>query len=207
MNRKQSRTISVLDLLYLIAALALGFAWMRRFQNSEAGGESYPYADRWAGPLAGFQHGVELANWWVESLSYCVAVVTVALFLRRLWGTPRRRLRRLFRHPGVVAAGAVTLTVILDLSHAGIEILGGFLEDPSESPWRRTYLLISNDHACLAIFIAWALLAASGRWRSENGLIERVGTALGLFWLFAGFFGYLVRSLPGLLSPSWLSVE
>ena len=42
MPPKTRRKFTVLDALVLIAAIAIGLAWTRHYQNSEAGAESYP---------------------------------------------------------------------------------------------------------------------------------------------------------------------
>jgi len=36
---------TVLDTFWLVAAIALGLAWMKNFQDYEAGGESYPFEE------------------------------------------------------------------------------------------------------------------------------------------------------------------
>jgi hypothetical protein len=191
---RHCRKFTVLDALIMIAAIAIGLAWTRYFQNSEAGGESYPYIDGMAGPVSAFRHGIELANWWVVGLSYCMAVVTITLLVLRLRERPRKRLRYLTRLPGAVAGGAVSLTVLWDLSYAAIEVLIGITSGgPFDSIWEFTYLLQSGENAGVAVAVAWVLLATSGRWRREPGWLDGIGLALGIFWLLQVLLASFVR--------------
>ena len=191
------RKPTVLDALILVAAVAVGLAWARRFMNSEAGGESYPNSLE-IDPRPTFRHGVEVFDWWAVVLTYVLAPVTVALLALRVRGTPWSQLRRLTRRPGTVACGAVALTVAWDLARSAFEILSGVTSgQPYDSVWMFTYLLVSGENAGLAVASAWGLLLASGRWRREPGWLEGAGIALGVFWiakaLLAQFVGFLPR--------------
>jgi hypothetical protein len=190
------RKFRVVDLLALIVFIAIGLAWTRHFQNCEAGGESYPDTDGPFGPIPAFRHTIEVVNWWVISLSYCLAVVTVGLLILRLWVTPWNRLRSLTRLPGAVAGGAVALTVLRDLSYSAVEVLVGVTSGNSyDHPLQFTYLYLSGQNAGVAVLVAWALLAASGRWRREPGWLDSTGIALGIFWLGQSLLEQLVQGL------------
>lgn len=196
MKARPGPKFRVIDALMLIAAVAIGLAWTRHFQHCEAGGESYPDTEGPGGPVPPFRHAFELANWWVVSLSYCMAVVTIAVLVLRLRGTPPKRLRALTRLPGLVAAGAVALTVMGDLAYSATEVLIGVMSGrPHESLLQFTYLYVSGQNAGVAVAVAWALLAASGRWRHEPGWLDSTGIALGIFWLLQWLLEQFLRML------------
>jgi len=194
MLTQRCRRFTVLDALFLIAAGAVGLAWMRFFQEGESGGESYPdTTDMYGRARWGFAYGLELVNWWVTSLAYCAATVTVGLLALRLRGQTKTGLRRLTRRPGAVAVGAVLLTVAADLLTAASEILCGVLIDKSYvSVFQFSYLSVSGPHAGVAVATAWGLLALSGRWRREPGWLDTSGIALGVFWLSQAVLSWTV---------------
>lgn len=180
-----NRNLSIRDILVLTAAIAVGLAWMRHFQNCEAGSESYPYLLE-SSSVTTFRYRAEVLNWWLESLGYCVGVVAVAVLGLLVLRTsrPRRRLRYLTRHPGVVAGGAVLLTLSFDLGRAAYEIIEGVTSGREyDSAWQFSYLYMSSDHAAVAVGSAWTLLALSGRWRRERGWLDALGVGIGVFWL------------------------
>ncbi len=185
MPTRPGRKLTIRDILILIAAVGVGLAWMRHFQNCEAGGESYPYRDD-ASSVLTFRYRAEVLSWWLESLGYCLKVVAVGVLGLLVLHTPRprRRLRYLTRSPGVVAGGAVLLTLSFDVGRAGYEILEGVTSGrPYDDVLQFSYLYMSSEHAAIAVGSAWALLALSGRWRREPGWLDLLGVVLGVFWL------------------------
>jgi hypothetical protein len=194
---KHCRRFTVLDGMILIAAFAVGLAWMLDFQNCEAGGESYP--DReipMVGTVTAFRYRVEVVAWWVVSLTYLVAVITIALLILRLRGTPRKQLRRLTRLPGTVASGAVCLTVLWDLAQSAMEgTIGSWKTGFVFPPWQCTYMLVSGRNATVAVAATWVLLWTSGRWRHEPGWLDNVGIGLGIFWLLQSLLT-IIAHLP-----------
>jgi hypothetical protein len=86
---------------------------------------------------------------------------------------PRPRLRVMVGQPGVVALGATFLAA---------------LATTLRSSWFTLVLTL------LAIPIAWSVLAARGRWRSESGWIDAFGKAVGVGWCLASWIILLVLS-------------
>lgn len=192
MSRRPIRRFAIRDILVLTAAIAVGLKWMRYFQESTGGGESYPNFDE-SGPTKLVRDYTYLVQWWVTSLSRCVATVAIALLGLQAWGTPRRRLRTLARRPGAVAGGAILLTVAHDLAHAASEVGVGLMKgEPHDDIWVFTELTLSEDNAWVAVASAWTLLALSGRWRREPGWLDALGIGLGVFWLLDHLLAWVV---------------
>jgi hypothetical protein len=42
----------------------------------------------------------------------------------------------------------------------------------------------------------WSILVLSGRWHPEPGWIDRVGRALGMFWILIGFLWWFAPLSP-----------
>jgi hypothetical protein len=186
---RHRRKFTVLDALFLIAAIAIGLAWTRYFQNSRIGSQSYPLADGMDDPTLALRYRLEVIRWWVASLSCCMEVVTIALLILRFQEKPRKRLRYLARFPGAVAGGAVLLTLLWEriCSTTGvlIQISNGL---PFAGIWHVAYLSLSGQNAGAAVAVAWVLLATSGRWRRKPDWLDIMGIASGVFWLLEGLF-------------------
>ena len=107
MRSSQSRRCTLLDVMALIAATAIGFSLARTYSLEVLSNDfkRYPFLPR-----------VLLTSWaYILAVLPVPAMWSIALFglsLRR----PRPDLRRLARQPGFVAAGAVTLVVAIRLA-------------------------------------------------------------------------------------------
>jgi hypothetical protein len=55
--------------------------------------------------------------------------------------------------------------------------------------WYRflSLLMFPNQNTC-SVVAAWATLAICGLWRSDASWPDRLGRALGVFWICAGFW-------------------
>ncbi len=184
MAAKPGRKFTILEMLVMIAAVAVGLAWSRYYER---------YVN-WEWHLIApddepSHQCVEIVKWWVDGLSYCLVVVSISLFILRVVARPRRRIRHLARSPGLVAGGAVLLTVTLDILYA----LFGFMVSLREGPFydsfcEFTYLTISDRNPGLAVAVAWTLLASSARWRREAGWLDGMGIILGAIWILRSLF-------------------
>jgi hypothetical protein len=110
------------------------------------------------------------------------AMWTLALIPIRLTG-PRPRFRRLARQPGIVAAFSAALALAI----VGIQV-GIVLWKDSESPFAMLALAAVPAYPGLAVLIAWMTLLVGRRWRAEPSWVDRLGRALGAFWIVAGAF-------------------
>ena len=192
MPTSKSRKCTLLDVMALIAATAIGLYFVRTYSlealNSNL--EHYPLIPRilltiWAAILA------------VLPLPALWSIALFGLRLRR----PRPALRRLVRQPGFVAAGAVTLVSAVRLAGFfvlmartfGHTTLGALYDVWAMSFFRgpinvatlynTAYFASSACGTSMAVAAAWLLLAVSGRWRSEPGWLDVLGRALGIFWI------------------------
>jgi hypothetical protein len=119
-----------------------------------------------------------------EYFSPLVAAWTMAVLALSFRG-PRRAWPRLMRRPGTVAGLAASSAFVfaggplLVSSHAR-DLLE---QSGSELPFATG----------MAVAGAWTVLAASGRWRPERGVLERVGLLLGLLWIAMGPLTTMLR--------------
>jgi len=196
MRTPQNRRCTLLDAMVLVAATAIGLSLARTYSREALNNnlEGYPSLPK-----------VLLSIW-----AAIVAVLPVpAMWSIALFGLglrqPRPALRRLVRQPGIVAAGAVTLVAAIRLV--------GFITLIARTPSNRFYTLglsffeafsvqisypgptsaatVHNSAyfassafgVSMAVAAGWLLLFVSGRWRSEPFWIDRIGRALGVFWI------------------------
>jgi hypothetical protein len=146
---------------------------------------------------------VRVFAWWVMSLWHCVAAVTIALLALR-FRKPRPTLRRLARQPGTVALGAVVLGVSVDLFRSLDDVVYGIIAEWSFRRWNHyAYFDIRGAPEGLAVASAWLTLAVGGRWRAGRDWIDRLGLALGVFWLISPPFYKLVEAASWLLQAWW----
>jgi hypothetical protein len=192
MRPSQSRRCTLLDVMALIAATAIGFYLVRTYSLNVLNSDltHYPFIPRllltiWAAILA------------VLPVPALWSIALLGLRLRR----PRPDLRRLVRQPGFVAAGAVTLVaavrmagfLVLIARTFGRTTLGAlydvwamsFFRGPINGAtlYNSAYFASSAIGTSMAVAAVWLLLAASGRWRSEPGWLDGLGRVLGTFWI------------------------
>ena len=190
------RRFTLLDAMVLIAATAVGFSLARTYSLAVLNNELRPYP---------FIPRVLLTVWvYILAAIPVTAMWSIAVFglcLRR----PRRPLRQLARQPGFVANGAVTLVSLVRL--------GGFLTLMARTIGNRFYTLslgVSDAFSVTvsypgpvntatvynsayfastafgistAVAAVWLLLAVSRRWRSQPDWLDRLGRALGVYWV------------------------
>ncbi len=182
--------------MVLIAATAIGFALARTYSLAVLDNALKPY------PLI----PRVLLTIWVHILAALpvTALWSIAVFALNL-RRPRHPLRQLVRQPGFVATGAVTLVSLVRL--------GGFLTLMARTIGNRFYTLslgVSNAFSVTvsypgpvnsatvynsayfassafgistAVAAVWLLLIASRRWRSQPDWLDRLGRALGAYWV------------------------
>jgi hypothetical protein len=104
-----------------------------------------------------------------------MAIVVLAL------KAPRPSLPRLCRRPGFVAGIGTAVPLAVRASER--------LQDTVSRP------VVSPDEFALTITAVWAVLLISRRWRSDPSWIDRVGRALGYFWIVLGVADEFARWL------------
>jgi hypothetical protein len=100
---------------------------------------------------------------------------------------PRPALTRLSRRPGVLACAAVAVVLTLGLSGllVATSVSYWIWSEPfiMDEAWARKFLEIMASHCGFGVAAVWSTSACSGRWRPVPGWLDRIGIALGIFWL------------------------
>ncbi len=194
MNRT-IRRLGLLDVTILLMAATLGLAWAIRnasfWQESVA---NLPLQRRAiafripADPLhAAFVYLRDACVW----MAPCASTLALGLLIVRL-RRPRPRRERLFVQPGAAACGAVVLALMVrSMEVWNDQFILLFRASNSRSLWSlrdewwdfvRFGLL---DLAGLAVLTSWIGLLAIRRFRPEPSAIDRLGRAIGAFWILA----------------------
>lgn len=190
------RRFRLLDAMILVAATAVGcagtnvlfanpdpnaiFAWRTFSELKDSLFESRDTEMKW-------MTAVILCG---EILAACAPIVAawgVALIALR-WIGPRPRWRRLAREPGIMACCASTTPLIVLGGHGIIYALGhryqlliDYMVDPIGMG-----LMIWPMTLGMSVLAAWMTLLLGGRWRAEPTWIDRLGRAIGVFWVVVG---------------------
>lgn len=195
------RRLGLLDAMILVAAIALGVAWSRFLRNVPEF-----LANPFGSPFNAFNPAtdrpvravVNRAWGWFEVIAPCVATVAIGLLIVRLRG-PRRGLRHVFLRPGASACAAVALALILEAIRLGVDLLRWIEEDRHMAAigsnagapwWWEFYGTLRPGDVGLAVSGAWMALLLSGRMRGERSAIDRLGRAVGIFWIVTMVFSW-----------------
>jgi hypothetical protein len=183
-----NRPFRLSDSMVLVAATAVAFAIFRQglapgLSFTTFGGNTEQMIFYWMRQIVPFP-----AMW-------SLAILALAAFDR---DTPRRRK---LRHAGMVACCAAVVALALTTVIASGFYILHVLEDVHAIP--RIFSHGRNSHAMppfantpmeeivgAAVLGAWAVMAASGRWRTERTWIDRTGLILGVVWILL-FLTYL----------------
>lgn len=159
------RPVTVLDLMILVAATAVGLGLDRSF------------------PVLG-RHGIPAP--WAAELP-CLAAWTVAALALRL-RRPRPAFRLLMRQPGAVASLVVVLLVALVGAFGAVAVgvkwgLNSYGVQTGGNIPISLLILFGLLVAVSGVVGAWLGLAFSSRRRTEPGWIDLLGRALGTLWV------------------------
>ena len=181
-----ARPFRLLDAMILVAALALGCGALQAIFR--AVGES-PY--RWCQDLV----WLDWFDLWESSQGILgltlvttplLAMLTLALIPIRFLG-PRPRFRRVRRQPGFLASLAVALAFMLAGLPGVIMWLASGRSCIDVSDWFASGMMgwTATEYGGLAVLAAWLTLFLGRRWRAEASWVDRLGRAMGLFWIVA----------------------
>jgi hypothetical protein len=179
MHEPTRRRFSLLDAMVLVAATAVGLPLMRSFFGVQF------YVLRIRNPGAYYLHWGALG---LHGLSGCAVAWSVALILL---GPVRYRTRpaRLFRRPGTVAVVAAGVMALL----TGLLFLVAYALERSLAPAPQApfyFTMLAPGQIGAGVLCSWLMLALSGRWRPEPSWIDRLGRALGVYWILTIFGTY-----------------
>jgi len=115
-----------------------------------------------------------------------VAMWTLALIPIRLLG-PRPRFHRLAHQPGMMATCAfavalafVGLPIVVPAPFLGWEAVR-WLGSLSNG-----FVLFAPSYFGIAVLVSWTTLLLGRRWRAELSWVDRLGRAVGVFWIVEG---------------------
>lgn len=175
MEAPKGRRFTLLDVMILIAATAAGLAFVR-----------FTLPDTWRqfgarrGPPSRWSWLVKATGFGAIGTSPLVACWSLALSALRL-RRPRPPWRRLRGRPGFVAGVAAGI----GSAFGGAIFVPYYLNHQPGGEWA----LLASYPMGYAIAGAWAALALTGRWRPTPDWFDRLGRALGVYWiaLFVAF--------------------
>lgn len=117
-----------------------------------------------------------------------VAMWTLALIPLRLL-VPRPRFRRLACQPGMMASCASGVAIVffgLQLVLAVMLANRGLGLEPLESMESVEIIPLVPIFVGLAVLASWMTMLVGQRWRHEPSWVDRLGRAMGVFWIMAG---------------------
>ena len=191
MSNTKCRRITLLDLMVLTAATAIGlsliqFGWPGKGPVARV--FTWPV---WSGKGSGY-----VSKMWmipiaerVAPLIPCLAAWTGAYLVTRL-RSPRPQRRRLVFQPGFVAAVAalsvLAIESILLVGSAKIDGRFGWASSERVADFVANGIVLLAHHVGWAVAVAWLTLIIIGRWRPERSWVDRWGRVLGCAWIIVG---------------------
>lgn len=180
------RRFAATDAVILLAALALGVAWVS---------QTRPLLVRLAeGNYLVLRHLIHPAAAFFVPLTLALLIVR----LRR----PRPSLASCFRQPGVVACSVVAIFLVLEVLNHFLDLTYRLYDvvqlDKAVYSYKLTLVVMRgltlfdsiafSTGAAPGLAAAGAYLAlwSAGLWRTEPSWIDRAGRLLGWFWIIAG---------------------
>ena len=194
--RMTSRKFRLSDAVILVAAVAVGLAWVRAEQVREGflrqfgeGRFPRPYIERvlgWFGPACFAADGYIIP---------CAATLTLAI-TALTFEDHRRALGRVTRQPGASACIAASLAILLEMLQGCLEtfrsivVLGWKLEDLRPHihfVWSMSLIpTVTPTRSGLAVAVVWGILLLGGRRSRASNWLELIGRVVGLFWIARG---------------------
>lgn len=190
------RRLGLLDAMILVAAIAIGLAWMR-FHAARSGHiddpnsseivRSVKFADR---PLRAMSDSL----WsWFSLGCPCLITFALGLLVVRL-RRPGLKGGRAFLQPGAAACGAVAVALGVEIAHLGVELLRSSEINRFQAKvgwgvrvdwwWSVPFVPDPEVHG-IAVVAAWSALLLTRRMRCERSTIDRLGRAVGVLMIVA----------------------
>src|SRR5262245_26451302 len=194
--RMTSRIFRLSDAVILVAAVAVGLAWVRAEQVREGflrqfgeGRFPRPYIERAVG---WFGEACFAADGYIIP---CAATLTLAI-TALTFEHHRRALGRVTRQPGASACIAASLAMLLAVLQGCLEtfriivVLAWRLEvlGPHVSfVWSMSLIpTVTPTRSGLVIAVVWGILLLGGRRSRASNWLELIGRVVGLFWIARG---------------------
>lgn len=178
------RRFSILDIMILVPAVAAGAWVLRPYLPGHAQMLTHlpgPTSDPW---------GLMRLHSWARGPGACLVVPLMAAVIALRLRPPRPRWNRLVGQPGFVACVAAMVSLL-----PGIVWVATIWHRPGFQQ------VFGVEQACAiatmwtdtAVLGAWAALVLSRRWRPEPSWVDRLGRALGFYWILMLFFITVVQ--------------
>jgi hypothetical protein len=185
-GRASARGLTVVDAMILVGAAAVGVATYRALAEPLRLLVPGPWLLD-APPRGWTFHSALGRARTIQALTIpCALSWTLALPALRLRRRPRTPWRRLARQPGMAACLAATLGTLWALACLTLMILTWSAPRPPLAAWMARGLERIFPPMGLAVAVAWSVLALAGLWRPVPDAIDRVGRALGVYWMIIG---------------------
>jgi hypothetical protein len=169
-NARPERRFLVSDAMVLIAATAValgGYRWL---------------IDAWRREHA--SHMIDLKFQMIVPTSF-IALSWTLVLLPLGWREPRRFRRERDRRPGI----AMSVAVVIHMAFEAFFLVGTLIDRQGGPPlvhlWNYLLTVALPYKNAIVVAIAWTVLWRAAGWRPEPSWIDRLGRALGVFWVGA----------------------
>ena len=169
------RRFTIADVMILVPAAAVGALILRSYLPG------FSRQLGWLSTDVPDPHGFWRAYTWLHGVGSCLVVPWMAALIVIRLRRPRPGRLRLACQPGFVACVAVLASILAGLAwFATIHHRPGFQRPEGfEQAWS-----IATHWTDTAVAGAWLALVLARRWRPEPSWIDRMGRALGFYWIF-----------------------
>ena len=179
---KNSRRLTLLDLMIAVAGLAIGL-WIMPNGLIDVARTAFSII---TGPYA-----ISVRAQWLSILivKYVSPVSVIGSFtvLALAITPPGPPVRRLFRQPGFVACCTVGMTALiagpLSFAISQKNLIAGLSASTRLQVFLGEALTFRRGEGGFAVASAWLVLWENGRWRPQPSWTDRLGRLLGLFWV------------------------
>jgi hypothetical protein len=195
-SERRRRKFTLFDAVSLVAATAVGL-WGLRI----ALGSLQQVRQELSDSLTALAHFPDAGHGTLWSVIECYALVETVLFpfawsltlvaiALRFHGTHPPR-RRLGRQPGTIACISAALILVPALLFLiGLMLICALLpdiklDDPTWQKGLGFYFILIPTLCGIAVLSGWAALVVGRRCRFESSWVDRLGCALGVYWISA----------------------
>lgn len=194
MKPVETRRFGMMDLVILVAAVAVGLALDRWVQ----------YRDEHNTPWTVYSTSASIDSNNAMAAMVFSPVVTFlaalsAAFLAFRLRSPRPRRRRLMAQPGFIAGLVILASLGLESALATFPYPREITLSTSQVVPRSfdpiTMLIPLTRRAGMELALAWSVQALVGRWRAEKSWVDRGGRAIAVAWLIVAAATTVVEAL------------
>jgi hypothetical protein len=186
MRANVQRKFTLVDAMVLIAANGIALVPIRLFLWA-----NWHFPEEWSVPEI-WRAGLEIN----VSLVPLALALSVALWLLAM-KKPRPGVRRLYRKPGMAACTVALVYAVLSAVGYAVFLRFSYALDRAvfdDANSAMLWIRIGMQPIFLvggAVASVWIVMWLGGTWRAEGSWIDRVGIALGIYWItLSVFFGW-----------------